>query len=461
MSFQNRLTFVAALAVAIAVAISSVAVYVAVRGVLRGNIDDSLRSRYELVARSRLTLPPGPLAQFLDRAEVLQPDQRFGSSVPYVQAVGAQGNAVASDNEFALPVSDRVRAVARGDEEPYFEDVRIEGTHYRVFTAPIGGRVALQISRPLDEVDRTLGRLTTILVVFTVVGVILAALLGRVVAQAALRPVRRLTETTEHVTRTQDLSRRLAVEGDDELNRLAASFNAMLEALDRSLAAQRQLVADASHELRTPLTSVRTNIEVLARTDELPEAERERLLADVVGQLEELTAIVADVVELARGNQPEESVTELRLDELVEDAVERARRLAPGLVWETELEPTVVRGTPERLTRAVGNLLDNAAKWSPPGGTVDVSVRDGEVVVRDRGPGIDAADLPRVFDRFYRSASARGLPGSGLGLAIVRQVAEAHGGQVRAANAPDGGASMALVLRPAVVPASRELLPSS
>jgi two-component system sensor histidine kinase MprB len=461
MSFQNRLTFVAALAVAIAVAISSVAVYVAVRGVLRGNIDDSLQSRYELVARSRLTLPPGPLAQFLDRAEVLQPDQRFGSSVPYVQAVGAQGNAVVSDNEFALPVSDRVRAVARGDEEPYFEDVRIEGTHYRVLTAPLGGRVAVQISRPLDEVDRTLGRLTTILVVFTVVGVILAALLGRVVAQAALRPVRRLTETTEHVTRTQDLTRRLPVEGDDELNRLAASFNAMLEALDRSLAAQRQLVADASHELRTPLTSVRTNIEVLARADELPGVERERLLADVVGQLEELTAIVADVVELARGNQPEEGVTELRLDELVEDAVERARRLAPGLVWATDLEPTIVRGTPERLTRAVGNLLDNAAKWSPPGGTVDVSVRDGEVVVRDRGPGIDAADLPRVFDRFYRSASARGLPGSGLGLAIVRQVAEAHGGQVRAANAPDGGAAMALVLRPAVVPASRELLRSS
>ena len=375
MSFQNRLTLVAALAVAVAIAIASIAVYVAVRGVLRGNIDDSLQSRYALVTRTRLTLPPGPLRQFLDRAEVRLPDQRFGSSVPFAQAVGAQGAAVMSDDQFSLPVNERVREVARGDEEAYFEDVRVGSSRYRVLTAPLGDGVALQLSRPLAEVNRTLGRLTTILVVFTIVGVALAALLGRAVAQAALRPVRRLTDATEHVTATQDLSRRLEVEGDDELSRLATSFNAMLEALARSLAAQRQLVADASHELRTPLASVRTNIEVLARTDELPPAERERLLADVVGQLEELTAIVADVVELARGGEPDAKVVELRLDELVEDAVERARRLAPGLTWTTDVEPTVVRGNAERLARAVGNLLDNAAKWSPPGGSVEVTMR--------------------------------------------------------------------------------------
>jgi two-component system sensor histidine kinase MprB len=338
----------------------------------------------------------------------------------------------------------------------------VAGTHVRVLTAPLAPGAGLQIARRLDEVDRTMRRLATILVVFTIAGVVLAALLGRAVAHAALRPVRRLTDATEHVAETQDLSRRLDVEGSDELSRLAASFNAMLGALERSVAAQRQLVADASHELRTPLTSVRTNIEVLARADELPEPERERLLADVVGQLEELTAIVADVVELARGNEPDERTEEMPLDELVEDAVERARRLAPGLTWETELEPTVVRGNAERLARAVGNLLDNAAKWSPPGGTVGVAVHNGEVVVRDHGPGIDAGDLPRVFDRFYRSPAARGLPGSGLGLAIVRQVAEAHGGRVLAQNAPDGGAVLRIVLpaTPAAV-AEAELLGTS
>jgi two-component system sensor histidine kinase MprB len=445
MSFRARLTILAAAAVAVAIAVASASVYVAVRSVLRGNIDDALRDRY--AALSPRDIPAGPLARFFDRVPIRTPDTRYGSSTTFIQAIGAEGEPeLPSDEEVGLPVSERAREVAQGTEKAFFESVTIGDAHVRVYTAPAYDGVAVQIARRLDEVDRTLRRLATILIVFTITGVALAALLGRAVAQAALRPVRRLTDATEHVTATQDLSRRLEVEGNDELSRLAASFNAMLEALATSLAAQRQLVADASHELRTPLTSVRTNIEVLARADDLAPAERERLLADVVGQLEELTAIVSDVVELARGNEPDESADDLRLDELVEEAVDRARRLAPGIVWETDLEPTVVRGTPARLSRAVGNMLDNAAKWSPPGGTVDVSVRGGEVVVRDRGPGFDEADLPRVFDRFYRSAAARGLPGSGLGLAIVRQVAESHGGHTRAENAPDGGAVLRMTL---------------
>ena len=455
MSFQNRLTLVAASAVAVAIAIASASVYVAVRGVLRGNVDDSLRDRYAVLADLRL--PPGPLGGRVDRLTIPQPDARFGNTAPFVQLVGSRGSAeLPSDEEVGLPVTERARGVARGSAEPFFDDLEVGGTHVRVLTAPLQPGLAVQIARRMDEVDRTMRQLSYILLGFTFAGVALAALLGRGVAQAALRPVRRLTDATEHVAATQDLSRRLDEAGRDELSRLAASFNAMLEALARSLAAQRQLVADASHELRTPLTSVRTNIEVLARGDELPPAERERLLADVVGQLEELTAIVADVVELARGNEPDESTEELRLDELVEDAVERARRLAPAVEWETDLEPTVVRGTAPRLARAVGNLLDNAAKWSPPGGTVEVAVRGGEVLVRDHGPGIDEADLPHVFDRFYRSPAARGLPGSGLGLAIVRQVAEAHGGQVGAENAPGGGALLRLRLSESAVPRSPE-----
>jgi two-component system, OmpR family, sensor histidine kinase MprB len=457
MSFQNRLTLVAASAVAVAIAIASASVYVAVRGVLRGNVDESLRDRYAVLADLRL--PPGPLGERVDRLTIPQPDARFGNTAPFVQLVGVRGSAeLPSDEEVGLPVTVRARDVARGTADPFFDDLEVDGTHVRVLTAPLQPGLAVQIARRMDEVDRTMRQLSYILLGFTFAGVALAALLGRGVAQAALRPVRRLTDATEHVAETQDLSRRLDEAGRDELSRLAGSFNAMLEALARSLAAQRQLVADASHELRTPLTSVRTNIEVLARGDELPPAERERLLADVVGQLEELTAIVADVVELARGNEPDESTEELRLDELVDDAVDRARRLAPALEWETDLEPTLVRGTAPRLARAVGNLLDNAAKWSPPGGTVEVAVRAGEVLVRDHGPGIDEADLPHVFDRFYRSPAARGLPGSGLGLAIVRQVAEAHGGQVGAENAPGGGALLRLRLSQSAVARSPEAL---
>jgi two-component system sensor histidine kinase MprB len=220
----------------------------------------------------------------------------------------------------------------------------------------------------------------------------------------------------------------------------------MLGELDRSLAAQRQLVADASHELRTPLTSLRTNVEVLARGTELPPEERRAMLGDAVTQIEELTALVGDVVDLARGNRLDEPPQPVRLDELVDAEVERAARHTPSIRFETELEPSTVDASPSSLARAVANLLDNAAKWSPEDGTVEVGVRDGAVTVRDHGPGITDADLPRVFDRFYRAPAARGLPGSGLGLAIVRQVAEAHGGRVTAARADGGGSLFRLEL---------------
>jgi two-component system, OmpR family, sensor histidine kinase MprB len=220
----------------------------------------------------------------------------------------------------------------------------------------------------------------------------------------------------------------------------------MLGALEESQRKQRQLVADASHELRTPLTSLRTNIEVLASERRLPAAERKRLLSDVVEQLTEMTTLIAELIELARAGERRVEPEDVRLDLLAGDAVERARRNRPQVTFKTELEESLVNGVPESIERAVANLLDNAAKWSPPGGEVDVTVRGATISVRDHGPGIDDADLPYVFDRFYRAASARGMPGSGLGLAIVRQVADAHGGDVIAERADGGGTRITLRL---------------
>jgi two-component system sensor histidine kinase MprB len=289
--------------------------------------------------------------------------------------------------------------------------------------------------------NNTLHRIGVFLVLIAAGGIAVAAGLGLAVSRSALAPVRRLTETTERVTETGDLSERIDVSGHDELARLAGSFNTMLGALEESSRAQRQLVADASHELRTPLTSLRTNIEVLARGNTLPAGERERLLDDVVEQTGEMTALIAELIELARGQRHQEAAEEVRLDLVAADAVERSRRNRPAVTFTTDLEESVVRGSPSTIERAVSNLLDNAAKWSPAGGEIEVVARDGEITVRDHGPGIAEEDLPYVFDRFYRASSARGLPGSGLGLAIVKQVADAHGGTV-VAERPDGGGTL-------------------
>jgi two-component system sensor histidine kinase MprB len=305
---------------------------------------------------------------------------------------------------------------------------------------------ALQFARSLAETDRTLSRIKLLLFLIAGGGIAVAGALGLAVSGAALAPVRRLTQTTEEVSETRDLSRRIDARGRDELSRLAGSFNTMLAALEESARAQRQLVSDASHELRTPLTSLRTNIEVLSRENGLASGEREQLLRDVGEQLVEMSALVAELVELARGDGHPEEPEDVRLDLVAAEAIARTTRNRPGVVFEPELEETLIRGVPATIERAVSNLLDNAAKWSPTGGKVDVIVRDGELVVRDRGPGIAAEDLPFVFDRFYRASSARSMPGSGLGLAIVRQVAEAHGGSIAVEAPEDGGTLMRLRL---------------
>jgi len=454
MTLRRRLVLLAASAVAIAILLASAVVYVVVRGELRGRVDDELRAQVPgaslvlndvrarrlgdldtLQLRGLRRLPPGardPLGfQTMSRAIV----DRDGAVFP----------SRAADR---LPITADTERVAAGTHGAFFTDANINGASVRVYTARIPGTsFAMQVARSLDETDRTLDRLLIVLVIVSLGGIALAAALGWLISRTALNPVTHLTDAAEHVAETSDLSRRIEIGSRDELGRLARSFNLMLAALEASVGRQRQLVADASHELRTPLTSVRTNIEVLARSDRLPPEERARVFDDVVAQLDELNALVGDLVELAREEQRADDAEEVRLDVLVGEAVERARRRADPPEFRTLLAPVVVSGVPARLDRAVANLLDNAAKWSPRSATVDVVLSPrGELTVRDHGPGIAPEDLTKVFERFYRATTARGMPGSGLGLAIVRQVAELHGGSVAAETAAGGGALLRLTL---------------
>lgn len=437
MSFRTRLALAAAAAVALAVVLASFTVFVVVRSQLRAEVDRALQRRADEIA----LLPPDQVARALVR-----PDFELGGAEGYPQVVTEDRIVRPPRAQFALPVTDRVREVATSGGEAFLTDADVGGTHVRLITFPYAPGIAVQVARPLTEVDHTLERVTRFLVAIALVGIGSAAFLGLLVSRAALAPVRRLTEAAENVTETGDLSERIQVSGGDELSRLASRFNTMLAALEASARAQRQLVADASHELRTPLTSLRTNIEVLSGNRRLPAAEREPLMRDVVEQLDEMTTLVAELVQLAQGDAQPSEPEDVRLDVLTESAVERTRRNRPGIEFTTDLQESFVHGVPANLERAIGNLLDNAAKWSPPGGEVEVAVRDGEVTVRDHGPGIEDSDRPYVFDRFYRSASARGMPGSGLGLAIVRQVAEAHGGSVTAETPEGGGTLMRLRL---------------
>jgi two-component system, OmpR family, sensor histidine kinase MprB len=443
MSYRARLTLAAAGAVAVAVVGVSLFAYGLVRSELRGQVDETLRARgRDLPPRLDIIRDPAG-------GEVLGLRfDRFGGGAVLTQLVRADGEVIAQrDVAVEVPVSDRALEAARGEEEePFLEDAEAEGTSLRVLTIPLGQGYAVQMARSLEEVDAVLARVTRWLIVLALAGIGLAVALGLLVTRTVLAPVQRLTRTAEEVSETRDLSRRIEASGSDELSRLAATFNTMLAALEESARAQRQLVSDASHELRTPLTSLRTNIEVLARDVALPPGEREKLLCDVTEQLTEMTALIAELVELARGDRAPDEPEDVRLDLVAADAIERTRRNRPGVTFASDLEESLIRGVPSAIERAVSNLLDNAAKWSPPGGEIEVSVRGGEVVVRDHGPGIADEDEPYVFDRFYRAPTARSLPGSGLGLAIVRQVAEAHGGTVAIERPEDGGTRMRLRL---------------
>jgi len=462
MSLRRRLMLACAAAVAVAVVLAAGLTYWFVRDTLREQIDASLsgarpftmerpgsaKERQLMLERRSQALGPAP-GPAHDEVTGLKSTSPLDGPVAFAQVLRASGGVEVPPGEepFALIDSREVDSVAAGDRGPFFADVDRAGRHLRVYTSRTEEGDVLQVARSLDEVDGTLATLRIGLGVIVLLGIGAALGLARLATRAAVRPVTELTDAAEHVARTRDLTRRIEREGDDELSRLAGAFNTMLEALDASQRAQRRLVADASHELRTPLTSLRTNLEVLGRGG-LGATDHARLRADVIAQLEELTLLVADLVDLAREEEPVAEREALRLDELVAAAVERAARHAPDVRFATDLEPCVVDGVRSRLDRAVANLLDNAAKYGAPGGTVEVTLRDGELIVRDHGPGIADEDLPFVFDRFYRAPAARGRPGSGLGLAIVRQAAEAHGGSVHADRAPGGGAVLRMALSP-------------
>jgi two-component system sensor histidine kinase MprB len=452
MTFRRRIVLLAAAAVAGAIALGAIMTYIIVGHELRASVDRALnQTRPEVTflaergddATGPLPRPPaGEADELYNQVRVRVPGGEFGATKGIAQATLISGETILPDAPNALPVTQAVKDVAAGKRGAFIRDVTISGTRLRVLTRPAPDGTALQIARPLTEADATLGRLRWILAAVMLGGVGLAAALGFGVSRIATRPLSRLTETAERVTATGDLHHRLPAGGaDDEPGRLAASFNAMLAALEASRDQQRQLVADASHELRTPLTAIRANIELLERAPGLPPGDRAAMLASARGQLEDLTVLVGDLVDLARpgGERPAEPPEDLRLDELVQEAVRRARTHAPAIPFEVTAEPCVVRGRRPAVARAIGNLLDNAVKWSPPDAAVEIAVADGEVTVRDHGPGIAQADLPHVFDRFYRAPSARGLPGSGLGLAIVKHVADAHRGAVSAERAPGGG----------------------
>jgi two-component system, OmpR family, sensor histidine kinase MprB len=456
MTFRRRIVLLSAAAVAVAIALAAVVTYVVVGRELHGAVDGSLRgSRSKVLFVKRVDAgrsvagKPGQNASAGsdETVQALLPPTALGGSVGVVQATLPNGDVVRSSSGVSLPTNAAVGEVASGKREESLRDETVDGVHMRVLTARGPDGSTVQIAKPLTDVEDTLRRLRWILFAVTIGGVGLASGFGVAVSRAATRPLGRLTATAERVTATGELHHRIEPVADDEPGRLAAAFNAMLSALEASRDAQRQLVADASHELRTPLTSIRANIELLHRANGMPADERASVLASVQGQLEDLTILVGDLVDLARpGERAVEPPEELRLDKVVDEAVERARRLAPDTRFVLIAEPCVVRASRARLARAVGNLLDNAVKWSPPGQPVEVAVTGGEVTVRDHGPGIAAQDLPHVFDRFYRARSARGLPGSGLGLAIVKHIADAHGGEVGAEPAAGGGARLRLAL---------------
>jgi two-component system sensor histidine kinase MprB len=454
MSFRLRLIVVSALAVAAAIALVSCTVYFLVRAQLINELDSSLKDR----TAQAIALPPVshlyPHYQTRLHCGIYVRKELVSKLGGYYKTNDATGEVVIDlPSGTGLPVTSREKRVAARKAGAFFRYLTIntpkgksvKRQRVRVYTSFLAPDCALQVARPVASVTRPLHQVLVATLVASLGGIGLAAVLGWVIAGMALRPVRNMTKASEHVARTRDLSRRIEMRGRDELARLAMSFNTMLEALDLSLRSQRQLVADASHELRTPLTTVKTNVEVLRRA-ELPKEEQEAILRDVSQQIDELALIVNDVVDLARGVEPNLEIEEVRLDLLVEQTVGRARRLSPRTKFTLDLEPCLVSGVPSRLERAVANLLDNACKWSPPEAPIEVKVSRGTVSVRDHGQGIDDADLPRVFDRFYRAPSARSLPGSGLGLAIVRQVAESYGGRVSVERPSDGGAMLSIEL---------------
>jgi two-component system, OmpR family, sensor histidine kinase MprB len=498
MSLRARMGGAAGLAVALAVIAVAVSVYAGTRSELQGQVDESLRNLAQpFLIRAGVMAPPAgqpsPGGSGAGQGSPLTGGQSggapgapggaggggvpggsslgvttpkdcdeglgidvsrgagFGAAVGYVQIVLSNGKICLSSGErTAIPVDSATKTLASNGSGHFSYDAQVGSTHLRVLAYGIGRRGALMVALPLTDVDKALSSQLLLLILIAAGGIALAALLGILVARTAVAPIARFTRQTEAIAANPDRldHERVDVRGADELARLAQTFNRTLDALERSVQAQRNLVADASHELRTPIATIRANLQLMRDEQLLSPEDREALRADVIDELDELTALVGDVVELARGTKRNGEPGDVRVDAIVSAAADRTRRRAPQLTVEVSAEPTLVHGEADRIARAIANLLDNAAKWSPPGGVIEVTLQDGTLTVRDHGPGFHDEDLPFVFDRFHRARDARSKPGSGLGLAIVRQAAEAHGGFVQAENHRDGGALMRIWFGP-------------
>jgi two-component system sensor histidine kinase MprB len=454
MSLATRVSLLAACAVGIAVAVASLAAYVTLRSQLHHKLDESLLDRANRVSRVDIT----------NDLELIYSSELLRASDVQFYFFPVYGPPRAETGSYnILPLTHSEKLVWRGKLNHSFRTIDEGGTDWRAVMAhrPAGG--AIMITQSQESIESTIDRVGLVLLFVGGLGIISAALIGLAVARSSLQPVRRLSAAAEHIAQTGDLTP-IPVTGDDELARLATSFNGMLTALQRARMREKQLIVDAGHELRTPLTSLRTNLELLAQADRMGgmrESARQEIFADVTAQVEELSTLVGDLVELARDEPLEQTPEPLDMADIVARAVDRVRRRAPSVVFETHAPPWWVVGEAQILERAVLNLLDNAAKWSPPGGTVRVVLNRGELTVIDDGPGVAEADLPLIFERFYRASDARTMPGSGLGLAIVKQAAERHGGTVRASNHPPHGASFVLTLpgtpyRPTQQPPARQ-----
>ncbi len=471
MSLRSRMVLAAGVAVAIAVIAVAFSAYAGTRSQLTGQVDNQLRQLSNDVLHhgpGGPNAPTGGGGQFIFGGdptsgsgepvgvgdEGLRIDGRgpgFGGAAGIITVIYTNGKTyVPPTQTYRIPTDAQMRALAKSGTGSYYTDVTTSGTHLRVFVTGIGGRGALAIALPLTEIDNALHNQLILLVIICLAGIALAALLGVLVARTALAPIARFTRQTEVIAANPERIEhdRLDVRGHDELARLGRTFNTTLDALEQAMASQRNLVADASHELRTPIASIRANLQLMRDESLLSAEDRAALRADMIDELDELTGLVGDVVELARGSKPSGELGDVRLDHVLSQALDRVRRRAPQLRIQSSIEPTLVRGEPDRIARAVTNLLDNAMKWSPPDGLIEATLKDGTVIIRDHGPGFHEEDLPFVFDRFHRARDARSKPGSGLGLAIVRQAAEAHGGFVQAGNAPDGGALMRIGFGP-------------
>lgn len=470
---RTRLAILVAAAVAFAVAAVSVTCWFIVQRKLYDQLNNDLDKAVSMPYPQLQAQVTGALTDCTQ-----SPENVGGWKNTYSQVVRPDGKVCLFRSSMGRVKVDRtdldvIKSAGNGRPYSIFHNgTDANGNVVRILTVPLAltdplsgdsTHAAFVAAVPLRSTEKTLDDLALILLLVSGIGVVGAGAAGLAVARAGLRPVDKLTEAVEHVARTEDLAIRIPVEDEreDEIARLSRSFNSMTTALASSRDMQQQLIADAGHELRTPLTSLRTNIELLTRSEEtgrpLPPEDRKALLASVKAQMTELAALIGDLQELSRSEgQRGERLDVVPFQDTVESALRRARLRGPELKIVADLKPWFVRAEPSALERAVVNILDNAVKFSPEGSTVEVQLSEGVLTVRDHGPGIPADELPYVFDRFWRSPSARALPGSGLGLSIVARTIQQAGGEVALARA-EGGGTVATVRLPGASTAPPEV----